>query len=218
MLLRCSMFVTLLICSSLCAPAANWPRIQPFDRTYSFGRPQDMYVRLPVLAMTGKPAYFLECASPESERARAAGFRTSHEFECRLSLPDAKSAADLQLLAPQPVPEPSGRAEFTWNQLNGDCLRYPDFGGQRIFRLRALRLSVTVSDVRLGPETRIGNRVYRHSLQGFVLRLQGFFDPTATTEFAAAPRYGPPKTTAPSADTELLDCKKPVLRSSRAGR
>jgi len=177
-----------------------------------------MYVRLPVLAMTGKPAYFLECASPESERARAAGFRTSHEFECRLSLPDAKSAADLQLLAPQPVPEPSGRAEFTWNQLNGDCLRYPDFGGQRIFRLRALRLSVTVSDVRLGPETRIGKRLYKHSLQGFVLHLQGFYDPAATTEFAAPSRYEPPKAPAADPASGLLDCKVPVLKHSAAGR
>ena len=177
-----------------------------------------MYVRLPVLAMTGKPAYFLECASSESERARAAGFRTSHEFECRLSLPDAKSAADLQLLAPQPVPEPSGRAEFTWNQLNGDCLRYPDYGGQRIFRLRALRLSVTVSDVRFGPETRIGSRLYQHSLQGFVLHLQGFYDPAATTEFAAPSRYEPPKALAADPASGLLDCKVPALKRSAAGR
>ena len=217
MLLRCSMFV-ILLCSSLCAPAANWPRIQPFDRTYSFGRPQAMYVRLPVLAMTGKPAYFLECASPESDRARSAGFRTSHEFECRLSLPDAKSAAAMQLLAPQPVPEPAGRAEFTWNQLNGDCLRYPDFGGQRIFHLRNLRLTVTVSDVRFGPETRIGNRLYKHSLQGFVLHLQGFYDPAATTEFAAPSRYEPPKALAADPASGLLDCKVPALKHFAAGR
>ena len=218
MLLPYSMFVILLICSSLCAPAANWPRIQPFDRTYSFGRPQDMYARLPVLAMTGKPAYFLECASWESERARAAGFRTSHEFECRLSLPDAKSAAELQLLVSHAAGDSAGRVDFTWNQLTGDCLRYPDYGGQRIFRLRNLRMTVAVSDVRLGPETRIGNRLYKHSLQGFVLHLQGFYDPAATTEFAAPSRYEPPKALAANPASGLLDCKVPALKHSVAGR
>jgi hypothetical protein len=193
----------------------NWPRIQPFDRTYSFGRPVDMYLHLPLLAVTGKPAYVLECASPESERARAAGFHASQEFECRLSLPGAKTPAEAQLLA-RPA-EAAPRNAFTWNQLNGDCFRYPDYGAQRIFQLRNLRLVLILSNVRFGPETRIGNRVYKHSLQGFSLRLQGFFDPIATSEFPVPSRYEPPKTLASDA-TGQLDCKVPVLRSTAAGR
>ncbi len=73
------------------APAASWPRIQPFDRIYNFPRPQDMYLSLPILAVNGRPAYILECASPENPRARAESFHPTHEFECRLSLPGATS-------------------------------------------------------------------------------------------------------------------------------
>ena len=39
------------------AHAESWPRIQPFDRLYNFGRPQDMYLSLPILAVNGKSAY-----------------------------------------------------------------------------------------------------------------------------------------------------------------
>jgi hypothetical protein len=200
--------------------AGNWPRIQPFDRVYNFGRPQDMYLHLPVLAVTGKPAYVIECASPESERARAAGFRASRQFECRLSLPEATSAAEMQLLAEssRAVPEAANRSVFTWNQLEGDCYRYPDYGGQRVFRLRNLRLIVTLSDVRLGPETRIGNRLYKHSLQGFTIRLQGFFDPATTTEFSVPSPYEPPKALAPNPAMGLADCRAPVRKASAAGK
>jgi hypothetical protein len=193
----------------------NWPRIQPFDRVYSFGRPQDMYLHQPVLAVTGKPAYVIECASPENERARAAGFQASRQFECRLSVYGATSGAEMQLLAESSHASPeSGRGAFTWNQLNGDCVRYPDYGSQRIFHLRNIRLIITVSNVRLGPETRIGNRRYEHAIQGFTIRLQGFFDPTATTEFAASSHYEPPKALKPDPAMSLLDCKVPVLKSA----
>jgi hypothetical protein len=200
------------------AESRSWPRIQPFDRIYNFGRPQDMYLRWPVLGATGKPIYFIECASPESEPAPAAGFRARGQFECRLSLPQAASAAEMQLLAEpgHPAPEAAGRAEFTWNQLNGDCYRYPDYGGQRIFHLRNIRLIITVSNVRLGAETRIDGRAYQHSLQGLTIRLQGFFDPAAATEFAAASHYQPPKALAPDPAMGLLDCKVPALKPAGA--
>jgi hypothetical protein len=195
----------------------NWPRIQPFEHTYNFGRPQDMYLRFPVLAVSGKPVYFMECASPESERARAAGFRASHQFECRLLLPEATSAAETQLLeSPHGGPESAARSGFTWNQLNGDCYRYTDYGGQRVFHLRNLRLIITLSNVRPGPETRIGNRRYEHSLQGFTIRLQGFFDPTVNTEFAAPSHYEPPKALAPDPGMGLLDCKAPAVKHAGA--
>lgn len=179
-----------------------------------------MYLRLPVLAVTGRPAYVIECASLESERARAAGFRVSRQFECRLSIPEAKSATEMQLLAESShaVPESAGRSGFTWNQLNGDCYHYPDYGGQRIFRLRNLRLIITLSNVRLGPETRIGNRPYEHSLQGFTVRLQGFFDPTATTEFPAPSHYEPPKALAPGPAMGELDCKVAARKPSAGER
>jgi hypothetical protein len=199
------------------AHAASWPHILQFDREYNFARPQDMYLSLPILAVSGKPAYILECASPESPRARTESFHYTREFECRLALPGATGAPDTQLLT-------GGAAKtgllsqtgFNWNQLNGDCYRYPDYGGQRIFRLRDMRLVITVSNVRFTPEVRTA-RAYKRSIQGLTLRVQGFYDPGALNEFPAPSRYQEPKPLLPDQPTGQLDCMRPVLKPSTAG-
>jgi hypothetical protein len=179
-----------------------------------------MYLRFMVQGATGKPVYVMECASPESERAHAAGLHVNQQFECRLSLPEAASGAETQLLAESPHggAESAARSAFTWNQLTGDCFRYKDYGGERVFHLRNIRLIVTLSNVRLGPETRIGNRRYEHSIQSFTIRLQGFFDPTAKTEFAAPSHYEPPKPLSSDPGMGLLDCKVPALRPAAGER
>jgi hypothetical protein len=192
----------------------SWPRIQPFDHTYNFGRPQDMYLSLPILAVTGKPAYTLECASPENAHARAESFHYTREFECRLSLPGATQAPDAQLLVNSSNKTASlSQAGFNWNQLNGDCYRYPDYGAQRILRLRNLRLLITVSNVRFAPEVRTG-QAGKRSIQGLTVHLQGFYEPAALSEFPAPSRYEEPKPLLPNEPAGLLDCKKPVLKPS----
>ncbi len=199
------------------AHAESWPRTQPLDRIYNFGRPQDMYLSLPILAVSGKQAYILECASPEDARIRDASFHPTHEFECRLELPGATQAPDTQLLTDGSRKAGSlTQAGFNWNQLNGDCFRYPDYGAQRVFRLRNLRLIITVSDVRFTAEVRTP-QVSKRSIQGMTLRVQAFYDPTAVSEFPAPSRYQEPKPLLPDQSAGLLDCKKPLLKPSSAG-
>jgi hypothetical protein len=198
------------------AQAASWPRIQPFDRNYNFPRPQDMYLSLPILSVTGRPAYILECASPENARARAEGFHPAHEFECRLLLPGAPAADNLLLSEGSKRDASPSPAGFNWNQLSGPCYRYPDYGGQRTFRLRDMRLVVTVSNVLFTPELRDGQSRKR-SIQRLTLHVQGFFDPAATNDFAAPSRYEAPKPLLPDQPSGPRDCKKPVLKPSSAG-
>ena len=132
-----------------------------------------MYLSLPILAVSGRPAYILECASPENARARAEGFHFTREFECRLSIPGATRPPDNQLLV-----ESSGKAGststagFNWNQLNGDCYRYPEFGAQRIFRLRNMRLVITVSNVIFTPEVHQA-QTHKRSIQGLTVHVAG---------------------------------------------
>jgi hypothetical protein len=198
------------------AAAESWPRIQPLDHNYNFGRPQDMYLSLPILAVTGKPAYILECASPENARARAESFHYSREFECRLALPGATQAPDTQLLTDGSSKAGSlSQSGFNWNQLNGDCYRYPDYGGQRVFHLRNLRLLITVSDVRLTPEVRTA-QVHNRSLQGLTVHVQASYDPAALSEFPVPSRYQEPKPLLPDQPAGQLDCKKPLLKPSTA--
>jgi hypothetical protein len=197
------------------AAAAEWPHIRPFDRSYSFGRPQDMYLRLPLFSATGKQAYVLQCASPEGASTHSAEFHPVHQFECRLS----PEGSDGQLLArPSKAGPESDRSGFTWNQLNVNCYRHPEYGGERTFLLRNLRLIITISNVRLGPESRVGGRSYPHALQSFSVRLQGFYDPAAAGEFPVAGRYDPPRPLAPAEPAGLLDCRNPVPRSSAGTR
>lgn len=198
------------------AYAASWPRIQPFDQHYNFPRPQDMYLSLPVLAANGRPVYTLECASPESARARAAGFHPAREFECRLSLRGATRAPDDQLLTDGHSKDSLPTAGFTWNQLAGDCYRYPDYGGQRVFRLRNMRLVITVSNVLFTPELGSG-QIHKRSIQGLTVQLQGFYDPAALSEFPAPSRYEQPKPLVASQPGGLLDCKRPVLKHAAGG-
>jgi len=196
------------------AHAESWPRIQPFDRLYNFGRPQDMYLSLPILAVNGKQTYILECASPENVRARAESFHYTREFECRLSLPGATKAPDLQLLTDGPGK--ASQAGFNWNQLIGPCYRYPDYGAERNFRLRDMRLTITLSNVIFGPEVRAG-KGHKRSLQGMTAHVQGFFDPGASREFPAPSRYEEPKPLLPDQPAGQLDCIRPILKPSSDG-
>jgi len=199
------------------AHAASWPRIRPFDRTYNFGRSLDMYLSLPIQTVTGKLAYILECASPENARARAESFHYTREFECRLALPGATQAPDTQLLAGGSSRGGSlSQTGFNWNQLNGDCYRYPDYGGQRVFHLRNLRLIITVSNVRFTPEVPAG-QAYKRSIQGLTLHVQGSYDSAALSEFPVPSRYEEPKPLVQEQPAGLLDCKRPVLKPSSAG-
>jgi hypothetical protein len=199
------------------AHASSWPHILPFDREYNFARPQDMFVSLPILAVSGKPAYLLECASPESPRAKTESFHYTREFECRLALPGATHAPDTQILTDSSSKAGLlGQTGFNWNQLNGDCYRYPDYGGQRIFRLRDMRLVITVSNARFTPEVSTG-QAHKRSIQGLTVHLQGFYDPGAASEFPAPSRYQEPKPLRPDQPAGQLDCIKPVLKPSTAG-
>jgi hypothetical protein len=192
------------------AYAASWPRILPFDRNYNFPRPQDMYLSLPIQAVNGKPIYILECASPENARARAEGFRASYEFECRLSLPGATRAPDNQLLTNGKAGA-ANQAGFNWNQLIGDCYRYPDYGGERILRLRNMRLLITATNVLFSP-----GQSSKRFIQGLTLRVQGSYDPTALGEFAAPSHYEEPKPQTPDQPAGLLNCRKPVVNPAGA--
>ena len=194
------------------AHAESWPRIHPFDHNFNFARPQDMYLSLSIQTVTGKLAYILECASPENARARAESFHYTHEFECRLALPGATHAPDNQLLTDGSSKAGSmSQAGFNWNQLIGPCYRYPDYGAERNFRLRNLRLAITLSNVIFGPEVRTGQG-HKRSLQGMTVHVQGFFDPGASREFPASSRYEEPRPLLPDQPAGQLDCIRPILK------
>lgn len=206
--------ILLVICffAGLYAEAADWPRIRPFENTFSFARTQDMYLRVSILNVLGKPAYVLECASPEAAAAHHVDLRSTRQFECRLS----PEGSDAQLLA---APGRSGaeaeRSGFNWNQVNLNCQRYPDYGAERVFLLRNMRLIVTLSNVRLGPETRVGTRNYQHSLQTMTVQVRGFQDAAAIGEFAAPARFEAPRPLAAGDPNGLLDCKNPIPKDGK---
>lgn len=195
------------------ASAANWPRILPFEHLYNFGRPQDMYLNLPIRAANGKLAYILSCASPENPHAPAGNAAHRRQFECRLSLPDARTAADSQLLTGDSGSdrEWTNRAGFSWNQVTGECARYPDYGIQRIFRLRNMRLIITLSSVRLLPNAE-GNKEYKYQIHSMTVRVQGFYDPSALSPVAMPSKYQEPEPVKAGDFGGPLVCKAPVLK------
>lgn len=197
------------------AASPEWPKIQPFEKAYTFNSEEEMYLHFDVPDVNGKTAYFVECASPSNTHAKVENFAYSRQFECRLSLLRAKSLPESQLLVDRVDADREwmSRGGFTWNQITGRCSEYPDYGSQRAFRLRNLKLVITISGVRLGSPSRNEDLGYKHSIQGLTVHLTGSYDPQATGAVAGPSRFEEPKSINTGDPGGLLSCEKPLLRT-----
>jgi hypothetical protein len=183
-----------LACARHPADAASWPTIQPFDQSFTFKSPQEMYLRLPIKDVMGKDAYIVECASPLASDERVRGFPYSHDFECRVALPDAKSLPDTQLLALDAniVKEWQSRGGFWWSELMPACQDYPFWGTTRVFRLRHMRITITLSDIDMVPAVKKTDADPYYRLRGLKVSLHGEVDNKANRVFGGYTRYAEP--------------------------
>jgi hypothetical protein len=121
----------------------EWPRIAPLKKSYTFPDMSNPAVDLVIPAADGTPLYRLECRSGDAYEG--VDFDYSGDIECRLNSAAGKDAYRT-LLTYQPV-QPrdwESRARFLVSDLEGRCGEYPEYGRVRTFRLRGMRLRLSL--------------------------------------------------------------------------
>ena len=144
--------------STLWAQTNPWPRIQPLMEQRSLiqfpadgsDTPFVVYIR----DAGGSPAYKLECHNGDYNDQSEMNF--SGDFQCALFALKGTTRTSGNLLAANTKDERStdwwNRGRMLSNQLQGDCLKYPEYSTARHFRLRGMILTLYFTDTSWSSE------------------------------------------------------------------
>ena len=203
----------------------HWPEVVPFHSTYHFPDARRSGFDLLIYGVKSDPLYGLECHTFEYEKDPS--FDYSGDFECRLkSLYSKEAYSNLLTENPGQTRDWQSRGRFLAEELRGDCADYPEFGRIRQFRLRGMKLTLTISEFefREGGEKDI-RRKDGPILKSFRFDIQVDVDVSATSEIAAPVNYAYPSRQHPYAEDMSLQCSLPGNRPliehstpSRGGR
>jgi hypothetical protein len=121
---------------------------------------------------------------------------------CRLMEPGTKGP-NLLDLAPDPYSRTS-RAEIFPDQLRGACADYPEWGKQRSFRLRGMKLTLSMDEIKFGLVSGGSHSFPSHDLLGVNIHVRVTPDASATTPAPEQVKY---------ADWSLVPttCNRPIL-------
>lgn len=171
----------------------RWPAVRPVEKHYSFSVASRAKVNLLIEDTQGDALYLLGCLPelPEGDKS-AAG------LSCYL-VPIA--APDLGLESPTLLNDdpmeariPHGRGEFWVDNLRGDCAAYPEYGSERTFRLRGMKIVLRVTNVVFGP-TRTFQTPARtlSTMLSFGLQISVSPDPSTLSAISQPVPIGPPR-------------------------
>lgn len=165
-------------------PVTDWPEVAPFKRTFDFPDARKASVTLMIRNARGDRLYKLDChnflyhGDPD--------FDYSGDFECRLSpIYTTTSYSTLFTDTRNQTRDWESRARFLVRELTGRCAEYPEYGRIRTFRLRGMKITLTLSDVEIkGPIE--SSRDASFPLRSFRFSVGVSLDPLATSEIAEA--------------------------------
>jgi len=185
---------------------AAWPAVAPTKVTvfYPLGRSASLSVE--ALGQNGRSLYRLDCHTFEFNSKE---FNYSGDFECRLyEVPVDRSKLGTLLADSESVREWDTRGRFLREDIEGPCGAYPEYGLTRHFRLRGMRLTLSMSDVRLWPKP--ANEAERlnapPALESFRFMVEIKQDPQAASSMAELPRVqNPVRRTRPEGEP-VRDC------------
>jgi hypothetical protein len=101
---------------------------------------------------------------------------------------------------------------FLAQQLVGDCLNYPGYGAERTFRLRGMRLTLTILDFDLEKPKHMRSGPLIHS---FRFKVSVLPDANAIGDYAEPVTFDEPCCKQSKDDLcHSLDCKAPRMRGS----
>ena len=166
----------------LAAPMLRWEAIQPVSKEVQIDNAATGAVTLPILGANGNPLYTLSCYG-QNAQPNATDFKYDGEFECRLTEAGARRSRHSTLLTENPGQsrDSESRARFFGSELEGACAEVPEFGRERTFLLRGMRLTLRMSQVSFTPS---------RQLKSFALAISADNDaePAAQGDIASAPK------------------------------
>src|SRR6266849_157803 len=126
--------------------AQSWPTIQPQERRYHVGLPTAKSgIELAIRSREGSPVYTIECGTYATSKH---GFDYSGEFECVLqTIPPDYTYSTYFTEDPQQSSDWESRARFFASEIADPCGQVPDFGRTRTFRLRGLKIILTMLNI-----------------------------------------------------------------------
>lgn len=174
----------------------TWPSVKPVDKTALMVLPdidnpnrfeqQSGSRTIDVVVVTPRdiPIYKIECGTPD--RSNGHVFEYSGDFQCRM-IPWGKESSSSDLLSevPKSTHDWQSRARFFANEVLGLCGSVPDFGRVRTFRLRGMKITLTMSNVEADESGRVP------TLREFDFRVAITPDPTAVSHIAEPPVVDP---------------------------
>ncbi len=166
--------------------AGQWPVARKFDRTYHIDDVNKGGFDVDLRGSRGKPIYKLSCHSGEYEDD--SGFNYSGLFQCRLS--SLYSKEKVSTLLTETVHQSTdwqNRGRFLAEHLRPGCAQYPEWGDTRTFRLRGMKLTLSVRDINF-----IKPSDGKDILQSFTFSVSVRKDNDAQTSIARAPETPEP--------------------------
>jgi hypothetical protein len=195
------------------AAAAEWPAVEGLKTTFRFVDGRQEHLDLRIRSRTKEELYRLDCFLNAWEHA-ARDFDYSGAFECRLT-PVDPSTRFSTLLTEEPGQSRDweSRGRFLLPEIQGQCGEYPEFGRVRTFRLRGMKLTLEITDLRIAggsARTNLPWKVARISELGLNVAVE--VDAGAQSEIAEPARYLPPPRKHPGSPGDLsLDCSRVLL-------
>jgi hypothetical protein len=127
--------------------AGQWPEISPVAGEKLFTDPDTAEIQIDIPGPQSKAVYVLTCKSSEFGDN---DFYYSGLFQCRL-VPTHSRVYVMNLLIDDEdqTTDWEGRSRFLTNHVVGRCAGTPDWGAERTFLLRGMRINLAVRDVAL---------------------------------------------------------------------
>jgi hypothetical protein len=175
----------------------RWPPVQPEQKSEKITLPDiddparaavkstgkttfDLMIR----SSTGVPLYNIECGSPDRSNAKV--FEYSGDFQCRMVPAGSEiSSEDLLSEVPHRTHDWQSRARFFASEVLGKCGEIVDYGRERTFRLRGMKVTLSMADIQADQSGRVP------TLRGFTFQVVVVPDSNATSRIAEAPVPSP---------------------------
>jgi hypothetical protein len=180
----------------------DWPRVAPLSESFFFPDASKAGAKLYIRGINGEPIYVLECHTYGYEGNSK--FDYSGDFECSLGsiYPVHDSYSTLLTYDPIQTRDWESRARVFAEELYEACADYPEYGRERNFRLRGMKLSFKFSDVQFTRDRLVGDRPRGSlALRSFRFDVQVVADPTAVSQIAEDVPFEEP----PRANPDRLD-------------
>lgn len=167
--------------SGLMIIAATWTPVQPAARTMHVADASSARFMLPIRSTDGRVLYTLACFGQRSQ-PKSNDFIYDGDFECRLTTADSTKSRYSTLLAEDvnASRDWQSRARFFGSELEGMCGDIPEFGRNRDFLLRGMRISLRISNATFSS---------KHELRRFTftVSIENNNSPAARGEIASPP-------------------------------